>query len=117
MKFEIPKEWSARNAATEGDGEVGAGIPPADPIEKPTVYIHNDGKERDQSFKAWTDVFEWRGFGCDQNAAIAEHIYLIRGRIARLQAELASLEAGNMKIVPVDAFGNPRRDPSSTPPK
>ena len=70
------------------------------------VKVHNDGKEKCQSFEAWIDDIDCeRGYGPTAHAAIQEYEQKLNNYQARLAVACLCLESEQFETIEVDYSG------------
>ena len=70
------------------------------------LKIHNDGKEKYQSFEAWVDGIDCNnGYGATEAEAIEEYKRELKKFLMRVTVAIQNIELGSFETVKVDFAG------------
>ena len=70
------------------------------------LKIHNDGKEKHQSFEAWIDGIDCeKGYGATEQEAVEEYKRELKKFSMRVTVAMQDMELGSFEAVKVDWSG------------
>lgn len=70
------------------------------------LKVHNDGKEKHQSFESWIDGIDCeKGYGATEKEAIEEYKIELKKYSMRVTVAMQCMELGSFEVLKVDWSG------------